>query len=304
MIYSNILEIVGKTPIVHLNYLSEKLGVNIYAKLESLNPGGSHKIRAAISMIEAAEKSGKLIPNKGQIILEPTGGNTGIGLAIASAIKGYKITLVIPNNYSKIKIKLLEIYGANIILSDSKKGNNSHGELAMELLLRNPNYILLNQQKNPAHPAIHYSKTAQEILDSFKEKPIDYFIGGIGTGAHITGIGKRIKEKNIQTKIIGVEPEGCSLNENKHISHKIQGLSIGIIPDVLDLSIIDEIIKIDFNSCLEMIYYIMSTHGLSIGISSAGNLVAIKKLVTLRKIKNKNFLLLIYDGVESYLDQF
>ena len=193
MLHNSILDVIGHTPIVRLAQFSEDLGIEVYAKLESLNPGGSHKARIALGMILDAERRGVLIRNCGQTIIEPSGGNTGIGLVMAGNVLGYKVVLVIPDNYSPEKQKLLRLYGAKVVLSDSRLGNNSHGEKCMELQLENPNFVMLNQQRNGANPQTHRDTTAPEILRAFGEQRVDYFVSGIGTGGHITGIGETLK---------------------------------------------------------------------------------------------------------------
>lgn len=305
MIYKSILDIIGNTPIIHLSKLSKILGANIFAKLENLNPGGSHKVRIALGMIIDAEKKGILKRGAGQTIIEPSGGNTGIGLAMAANLFGYKLILVIPDNYSKEKQKLLKLYGADIILSDSKLGNNSHGEKALELQFQNPKYVMLNQQKNNSNPQAHRETTALEIINDFAEMKLDYFIGGIGTGGHITGIGEVIKKKWPNLRIIGVEPEGCDLINDIHTAHRIQGLSVGIIPSILNIELLDGMISVDLDECIDMCKFLLKTESISVGISSSANFVAIKKILMKRKnYNNLNMLALVYDNLDSYLDYF
>lgn len=305
MIYQSIIDVVGHTPIIHLKRLSEEIGCNIFSKLESLNPGGSHKTRIALGMISNAEETGILIRGSNQTIIEPSGGNTGIGLAMAANLLGYKLILVIPDNYSKEKQKLLKLYGAEIILSDSRLGNNSHGEKAFEIQFEHPNYVMLNQQKNLANPQTHRKSTALEIIEDFSEINLDYFIGGIGTGGHITGIGEVLLEKWPSLKIIGVEPDGCNLLKDIHVPHNIQGLSVGIIPDVLNIELIDFMVQVSVDECIKMAKILLKKESISIGISSAANFVAIKKLVDENKISSdSNVFTLIYDQIDSYLNYF
>lgn len=305
MIYQSILDVIGHTPTIHLKRLSNYIGCNIFSKLESLNPGGSHKTRIALGMINNAEETGILIRGSNQTIIEPSGGNTGIGLAMAANLLGYKLILVIPDNYSKEKQKLLKLYGAEIILSDSTLGNNSHGEKAFEIQIENPNYVMLNQQKNVANPQTHRKSTALEIIDDFSEMNLDYFIGGIGTGGHITGIGEVLLEKWPSLEIIGVEPYGCDLLKDIHVPHNIQGLSVGIIPDVLNIKLIDFMVQVSVDECVKMAKILLKKESISIGISSAANFVAIKKLVEENKISSdSNVFTLIYDQIDSYLNYF
>jgi cysteine synthase A len=201
-IRNTILEAVGRTPVVRLNRLSLDLGCEVFVKLESLNPGGSHKVRIALAMVQDAERRGVLRRGSGQVILEPSGGNTGIGLAMVGALYGYKVILVIPDNYSVEKQAVLQLYGAEIIQSDSTRGNNSHGEKAMEILLENPHYVMLNQQRNPANPTIHRAATAQEILRDFGDAAIDAFVAGIGWGSRLPRIWWR------SHRVPGVESPG------------------------------------------------------------------------------------------------
>jgi len=226
MLHNSILDVIGQTPIVRLAQFSEDLGIEVYAKLESLNPGGSHKARIALGMILDAERRGVLIRDSGQTIIEPSGGNTGIGLVMAGNVLGYKVVLVIPDNYSPEKQKLLRLYGARVVLSDSRLGNNSHGEKCMELQLENPNYVMLNQQRNGANPQTHRDTTAPEILRAFGEQRVDYFVSGIGTGGHITGIGETLKAAWPALRVMGVEPEECDLLKDRHAAHGIQGVEL------------------------------------------------------------------------------
>lgn len=300
MIHDSLLQAIGQTPIVRLGALSSRLGLNVYAKLESMNPGGSHKVRIAMGMVRDAERQGRLVPGRQQTIIEPSGGNTGIGLAMVGNVLGYNVVLVIPDNYSTDKQKLLRLYGAEVVLSDSRRGNNSHGEKAMELLLENPTYVMLNQQRNGANPETHRQTTAQEIIRDFGDQRVDCFVGGIGTGGHITGIGETLKVRWPEMRVFGVEPEECDLLSDRHAPHEIQGLSIGVIPANLNISVINGMLKVSKGACLDMIRRVMCTDAVSLGISSAANLVAIENLA--RDLpKEAVVLTMIYDGVESYL---
>ena len=255
-------------------------------------------------MIKAAEEKGRLSPNLGKTILAPTGGNTGIGLAIAASILGYKVKLVIPDDYSREKQNILKAYGAEVILSDSSRGNNSHGELATNMYFENPSrYELLDQASDPANPEIHRKTTAIEILNDLKEVKIDYFIGGIGTGGSITGIGEVLKNKYPELKVIGVQPEGCDLPNNVFIHHKIQGLAIGFIPKNLNMDIIDEMISINELEAIDMMKKLTELEGLCVGISSAANIVA--GLRVAGRFKEKiNIVTLAYDSGSHYLEYF
>lgn len=300
MIHDSLLQVIGQTPIVRMGAFSSRLGLNVYAKLESMNPGGSHKVRIALGMVRDAERKGRLMPGRLQTIIEPSGGNTGIGLAIVGNVLGYRVVLVIPDNYSTDKQKLLRLYGAEVVLSDSRRGNNSHGEKAMELLLENPTYVMLNQQRNDANPETHRQTTAQEIIRDFGDQRVDCFVGGIGTGGHITGIGETLKVRWPEMRVFGVEPEECDLLHDCHAPHEIQGLSIGVIPANLNVSVINGMLKMSKDACLDMIRRVMRTDAVSLGISSAANFVAIENLAC-GLPKETVLLTLIYDGVESYL---
>ncbi|MGH8352519.1 MAG: PLP-dependent cysteine synthase family protein [Pseudomonas sp.] len=303
MIHNSLLQAIGHTPIVRLGALSAELGLNVFAKLESLNPGGSHKVRIALGMIQDAERKGILVRGRQQTIIEPSGGNTGIGLAIVGNLLGYRVILVIPDNYSPEKQKVLRLYGAEVVLSDSRLGNNSHGQKAMELQLENPEYVMLNQQRNGANPETHRQTTAKEIIRAFGERSVDLFVGGIGTGGHITGIGESLQRHWPQMRILGVEPEQCDLLSDSHAPHEIQGLSVGIVPSILNLSILDGMIKVSKQECLERVHKTMRSDAVSLGISSAANLVAIAKIAP--ELEPQTVVLtMIYDGVDSYLSYF
>lgn len=303
MIFDSIIDLIGKTPIVRLASVSADTGLSVYAKLESFNPGRSHKARIALGMVLDAEHKGRLVRGCGQTILEPSGGNTGIGLAMIGNVLGYKVILVIPDNYSPEKRRLLEMYGATVVLSDSRRGNNSHGEKAMEMQLEHPDYVMLNQQRNPANPEAHRQATAREIMEEFADHSLDAFVGGIGTGGHITGIGEVLKQWRPGIQVFGVEPEQCDLLRGKHAPHDIQGLSIGIVPDVLNLSVLDGMIRVSRDECLLMVKQVMQRDAISLGISSAANLVAVSKLAPRLKPR-ADVLTVIYDDVDSYLSYF
>ncbi|SIT43842.1 Cysteine synthase [Paraburkholderia ribeironis] len=303
MVFDSILDVIGRTPVVRLGKLSARIGVNVFAKLESFNPGGSHKARIALGMVLDAERRGVLVRGTRQIIIEPSGGNTGIGLAMVGNILGYHVILVIPDNYSPEKRRLLDFYGAEVVLSDSRLGNNSHGEKAMQLLLENPGYVMLNQQRNPANPQTHRQTTAQEILLDFTDQPPDYFVAGIGTGGHITGIGEVLKERWPALAIYGVEPDQCDLLNDRHARHDIQGLSIGIVPEILNLSLLTGMVGVSKTECMTMARRVMHTDSISLGLSSAANLVAVEKLAPMMP-EGTCVLTMIYDGIESYIGDF
>lgn len=303
MIYDSIATVIGSTPVVRLQRVSQRVGCQVFAKLECFNPGGSHKSRIAMAMVLDAEQRGVLHRGSGQTLLEPSGGNTGMGLAIVANLFGYRLILVIPDNYSPEKRRLLEYYGAHVVLSDSSCGNNSHVDLAIEILREHPEYVMLDQLRNPANPKAH-RETAREILDALGATPIDCFVGGIGSGGHITGIGEMLKAHRPQTVVFGVEPEGCCLLENRHAPHGIQGLSVGMIPHVLNISVLDGMVAVSKDECIRTAHQIVREEGISMGLSSAANFVAIAKLAANRLAPGSSVLTVVYDGAEHYLDHF
>lgn len=276
MINKNMLDFMGNTPFVKIQKLLAKSSADVYIKLEEFNPGGSIKSRVAYKMILEAEKNGMLTPNSGQTLIEATGGNTGIGMAIAAAIKGYKVVFVVPDNFSKEKIKILQIYGARVILSDSTTGNDSHVRKAREMLLTNPDYIMLDQFSNPANPYAHYSETGQEILDVLPN--IDAFVAGIGSGGTISGVGKKIKNHFPNAQIIGVQPEGCDVLKGKAVPHKILAIALGIIPKTLDVNIVDRVVSVQFQEVIELLRQLARQEGILVGISSGANILAATKI--------------------------
>lgn len=297
----SVLDAIGNTPIVKLGRLQADLGRDIYVKLELLNPGGSHKARIALNMVFDAERQGILQRHTGQTLIESTGGNTGIGLAMAAAVLGYRLILVIPDNYSKSKQRLLRAYGAEVILSDHRRGNNSHNELAMRLLLQNPDWIMLNQFINPANPAAHENHTAMEIIAAFGNDLPDAMVAGVGTGGHLTGIGRVLRTHKPDLRIAAVVPEGCSVLEDRFVTHGIQGLAVGIVPDVLDVGLIDDEISVRESDAIAMMGKLMRTEGLAVGISSAANAVAAVQCAH-RLPPGARVLTFAYDGIQEYLD--
>jgi cysteine synthase len=301
VIYESLLESVGGTPVVRLARLTAGLPGEVYVKLESANPGGSHKTRIALNMIQAYEQVGVLVPGSGQTILEPTGGNTGMGIAIAAAVLGYRAVLVIPDNYSPAKQRLLAAFGAEIVLSDSERGNNSHGELAAQIQQEHPEYVMLNQAFNPANPDIHRKTTACEILEDFESRQLDCFVAGIGTGGHITGIGEVLREHWPSIRIIGVQPSGCELLEERFVKHRIQGLAVGMIPPVLNVRVIDEMVSVEQDEAVEAMTLTMRREGISIGISSGANIAAALRLAQTAEVGTR-ILTMVYDGAADYVE--
>lgn len=300
MVHENILSLIGNTPVIKLNKLSKDSSCQIYVKLEGFNPGGSHKVRVAVNMILEAEKEGILTRHSGQTIVEPTGGNTGIGLAMAGAVLGYKVVLVVPDNYSLEKQKILRAYGADVILSDSSKGQDSHIELVWELCSR-ANYVFLNQFTNDANVQIHKQNTAREICAVMDK--IDYFVCGIGTGGSITGIAQTLRESFPGVKIVGVQPEGCDILNEKFIAHQIQGLAVGIRPPILDASLIDHMISVNLADSVTVLRRVAKEEGILLGLSSGAYIHA--ALLLAKQLNEAETILTISpDFGNSYLDYF
>ena len=297
----SVLEAIGGTPLIRLDRLAADTGCTILIKLECVNPGGSHKARIALNMVLAAENEGILVRGSGQTIIEPTGGNTGMGIAMAAAVLGYRVVLVIPDNYSTAKQRLLAAMGAEIRLSDSTTGNNSHGELAGELLLEHPDWVLLNQGANPANPDIHRRTTALEILADLGGEQIDHLVAGIGTGGHITGTGEILKQHMPGMTVTGVQPDGCDLFAETFRSHRIQGLSVGYIPPVLNPDVVDRMISVTEAEAISGMKLLMRTEGIAAGPSTGANIAACLTLAG-RTPGPATFLTFAYDTAHDYLD--
>ncbi|MFF4343068.1 PLP-dependent cysteine synthase family protein [Kitasatospora sp. NPDC001540] len=298
---ASVLEAVGSTPLVALDRLAAGTGCRIVLKTEHLNPGGSHKARIALNMVLAAEREGVLVRGSGQTIVEPTGGNTGMGIAMAGAVLGYRVVLVIPDNYSKDKQRVLAAMGAEILLSDSSTGNNSHGELANRLVLENPTWVLLNQGANPNNPDAHRNATALEILDDLDGEPVDHMVAGIGTGGHITGVGEILRKEMPDLRVHGVQPEGCDLFAGTFRRHRVQGLSVGYVPPVLNRDVVDDMITVGESEAVECMKLLMRTEGIAAGPSTGANIAAALRLA--RSLDGPaTILTFAYDGAHDYLD--
>ena len=293
MIYKNALELIGNTPIVAL----ESIGFeNVYVKLEKYNPGGSIKDRIALSMIEGAEKRGIL--KKGSIIVEATSGNTGIGLAMAGNLKGYKVVIIMPETMSLERRQLVKAFGAELILTEGLKGMNGSIEKLEKLLKENKNYVNLGQFENLDNPKVHYEKTGPEI---YKEVPnVDIVIAGIGSGGTISGVGKFLKEKNENLKVVGIEPASSPLiTEHYAGPHKIQGIGANFIPKNYDEKIVDEVITVSDEDSFEMVRLLASNLGLLVGISSGANVFGAIELS--KKYPDKKIVTVAPDGVDKYM---
>lgn len=297
MVYNNIFETIGKTPIVKLNRIANEEMAEVLVKLEYFNPGGSVKDRIALAMIEAAEREGLL--TKGQTIIEPTSGNTGIGLSMVGAAKGYRVILVMPETMSVERRKLMKAYGAEIILTEGAKGMGGAIEMATKLTAEN-GYFMPQQFKNIANPAIHMKETAKEII-SQTDGNIDMFIAGVGTGGTITGVGKTLKESFPSVKIVAVEPENSPvLSGGKPGPHKIQGIGAGFIPEIMDMSIVDEVVKVSNEDAMDTGRKLGKLEGMLVGISSGAAIFAALKKA--REIgKGKRIVVIAPDTGERYL---
>ena len=293
---NNILELIGNTPMVKLNKIVTKDMASIFAKLESFNPGGSVKDRICLSMIEDAENKGLIKP--GATIIEPTSGNTGIGLAIVSVIKGYKCILTMPETMSLERIYILRSYGAEVVLTPGVEGMMGSIKKAEELGKKISNSFIPHQFENLSNPAIHRKTTAQEILTSMDGK-VNAFVAGIGTGGTITGVGEVLKKHNPKVRIVAVEPTGSPvLSGGKPGPHKIQGIGAGFIPDVLNKGVIDEIIKVDDNDAFKTSQRLAKEEGLFMGISSGA--AAWTALKVAKALKKGNVAVILPDTGERY----
>ncbi|MBD5541756.1 MAG: cysteine synthase A [Lachnospiraceae bacterium] len=296
------LELIGGTPILKLNNYSQKAGVTdavILAKLEYLNPAGSVKDRIALAMIEDAEKKGTLKP--GATIIEPTSGNTGIGLAAVAAAKGYRAILTLPDTMSVERRNLLGAYGAELVLTEGAKGMKGAIAKAEELKESIPGAVILGQFENPANPAIHKATTGPEIWEQTEGK-VDIFVAGVGTGGTVTGVGEYLKEKNPDIKVVAVEPVSSPvLSKGTAGAHKIQGIGAGFVPDVLNTKIYDEVITIENEDAFAEGKAFAHSEGILVGISSGAALKAAAILAKRPENKGKTIVALLPDSGDRYL---
>lgn len=300
-IYSSVTELIGKTPIIRVVNTEKKYNAagKIFAKLEYFNPAGSVKDRVARSMIENAEKEGAL--KKGSVIIEPTSGNTGIGLAAIAASKGYEIIIVMPETMSVERRKLMKAYGAKLVLTEGSKGMSGAIAKAEELSREIEGSFVAGQFVNPANPQAHYKTTGPEIWEDMDGK-VDIFVAGVGTGGTITGVGRYLKEKNPNVKIAAVEPASSPvLSGGAAGPHKIQGIGAGFVPDILDVGIFDQVIKVENDDAIAMGREFGKTEGLLVGISSGAALWAAVQLAEREENKDKNIVVLLPDTGERYL---
>ena len=300
-IFKTASELIGRTPLMELSNIEkdEKLSANIFAKLELFNPAGSIKDRVAKAMIEDAEEKGIL--KEGSVIIEPTSGNTGIGLASVAAAKGYKLIITMPETMSVERRKLIASFGAELVLTDGSKGMNGAIEKAEELSREIPNSIVAGQFVNPANPKAHFDTTGPEIWED-TDGQVDILVAGVGTGGTITGIGEYLKSKNPDIKIVGIEPtDSPVLSGGKAGAHGLQGIGAGFIPEILNTEIIDEIITVSTNEAYEASRMMAKREGVLVGISSGAALHSALLLAKKPENKGKNIVVILPDTGDRYL---
>ncbi len=296
--HKDITELIGKTPLVRLNRLSPEGGATIYGKVEFFNPGGSIKDRICLSMINEAERQGKLKP--GGTIVEPTSGNTGIGLALIAAVRGYKLILVMPESMSMERASLLSSYGAQLVLTPAWEGMKGSIKEAESIIGQNPSYFMPDQFSNPANPAMHKKTTALEIWDAMEGR-IDAFVAAVGTGGTITGCGELFKERNKNIKVIAVEPAGSPvLSGGDPGPHKIQGIGAGFVPKVLNRTILDGVITVTDDEAYQTTKLLSKKEGLLVGISAGANVFASQKIAK-ELGPGKNVVTILPDTGERYI---
>lgn len=300
-IAKKLTDIIGNTPLLELNKFSQNRGLKrpLVAKIESFNPGGSAKDRIALAMVEDAEKKGLLSP--GATIIEPTSGNTGVGLALVAAVKGYTLILTMPETMSIERRKLVQAYGAKVVLTPGAAGMKGAIDEANRLRESIPGSVILQQFENPANPEAHYNSTGIEIWNDTDGK-VDIFVAGVGTGGTISGVGKRLKEYNSDVKIIAAEPASSPvLNGGKSGAHKIQGIGAGFIPTIYNASVVDEVIDVKDDCAILAARNVAAEEGLLVGISSGAALSAAVEIAKRPENQDKNIVVLLTDTGERYL---
>ena len=298
-IYSSADQLIGHTPLLELTHIEEGLGARILAKLEYFNPAGSVKDRVAKAMLDDAEQSGKL--KKGSVIIEPTSGNTGIGLASVAAARGYRIIIVMPETMSVERRQIMKAYGAELVLTEGAKGMKGAIEKADELAKEIPNSFIPGQFVNPANPAAHKASTGPEIWEDTDGK-VDIFVAGVGTGGTVTGVGEYLKSKNPNVKIVAVEPASSPvLSKGTAGAHKIQGIGAGFIPETLNTKVYDEVIAVENEAAFEAGREIGKKEGVLVGISSGAAIWAAKELAKRPENKGKTIVALLPDTGDRYL---
>ena len=300
-IYKSVDELIGKTPLLELSHIEKELDLKakVIAKLEYLNPAGSVKDRVAKAMLDEAEKSGKL--NKNSVIIEPTSGNTGIGLAAVAAARGYRIIIVMPETMSMERRQLMKAYGAELVLTNGSKGMSGAIAKAEELAKEIPDSLIAGQFVNPANPEAHRQTTGPEIFEDTDGK-LDIFVAGVGTGGTITGVGEYLKSKNPDIKIVAVEPKDSAVLSGQSAgAHPLQGIGAGFIPEVLNTSVYDEIITVSGEQAFSAGRLIGQKEGVLVGISSGAALYAAIELAKLPENEGKNIVVLLPDTGDRYL---
>ena len=304
MIHNNVLSTIGDTPIVKINKIAKNLDCNVYAKCEFFNPGGSIKDRIGWNMVEEAEKSGRIKP--GDTLIEPTSGNTGQGIALAAAVKGYKCIIIMPEKMSKEKQIAIEALGAKIVRTPTEALSSdpeSHISVAKKLNSELDNSHILDQYSNPANPDAHYYGTAEEIIKDFSDN-LDMVVMSVGTGGTITGVAKRLKEKIPQISIVGADPEGSILGGGDEISsYLVEGIGYDFFPDVLDNSLVDRYIKTKDEESFIMARRIIREEGLLCGGSCGATMVAALQAAS-NLNKGQNCLVILADGIRNYMTKF
>lgn len=300
-IYNSVAELIGNTPLLKLNNLtaSHRIPATVLGKMECFNPAGSAKDRVALSMLDDAEKTGKI--EKGATIIEPTSGNTGIGLASVGTARGYKVILTMPDTMSVERRNLLKAFGAEIVLTEGSKGMSGAIEKALELSKATPNSFIPSQFDNPANPKAHYNTTGPEIWND-TDGTVDIFVASVGTGGTLSGTGKYLKEQNPNVKIVAVEPFDSPLLSKGYAGpHKIQGIGVNFVPENLDRDIIDEIITVKSDDAMHTAKEIAKTEGILVGISSGATCFAALELAQRLENKGKTIVALLPDTGERYL---
>jgi cysteine synthase A len=296
--HKQITELIGRTPLVRLNQLSPEGAATIYAKVESFNPGGSVKDRICLNMINEAERQGKLKP--GGTIVEPTSGNTGIGLALIAAVRGYKLILVMPESMSMERASLLSSYGAQLVLTAAWEGMKGSIKEAESIVAQNPSYFMPDQFSNPANPAMHRQTTALEIWEALDGR-IDALVAAVGTGGTITGCGEVFKQHNAHIRVVAVEPSGSPvLSGGDPGPHKIQGIGAGFVPKVLNRSILDGVVTVTDDQAYQTAKLLAKREGLLVGISSGANVFAAQKIAQ-ELGPGKNVVTVLCDTGERYI---
>ncbi len=300
-IYKSVADVIGRTPLVEFGNIEKEKGLKatILAKIEGLNPAGSVKDRVAKNIIDDAEKNGRLV--EGSVIIEPTSGNTGIGIASVAAARGYRTIIVMPDTMSAERIALMKAYGSEVVLSEGAKGMKGAIAKAEELQKENPNSIIAGQFVNPANPEIHRLTTGPEIWED-TDGEVDIFVAGVGTGGTITGVGEYLKEKNPNVKIVAVEPKDSPvLSEGRAGGHKIQGIGAGFVPEVLNTKVYDEIIPVSNEDAFATGKLIGKKEGVLVGISSGAAAFAAIELAKRPENAGKKIVVLLPDNGDRYL---